>query len=238
MMVERKCGKKRRAKVTRRSRPPISGWLVVVGGQCRKVGKTALVVDLIKGFPECQWTAIKITPYVESGCPVKGVRCKCGPREHTFAIRYERGRRRRTDTSRFLAAGADRAIWVETKAGRLKESLPALASAIGEAENVIVESNAILRYWQADLSFLVVDPQNADFKNSAREVQRLADAFVFRSPCLRGAELKSSRIPNSGRPVFLQPLGVDIPADMQEFVRQRFLEFGHPKARKSRRIFS
>ena len=211
---------------------------MVVGGQCRNVGKTALVVDLIKAFPEIRWTAVKITPYVESGCPVKGANCQCGPGKHAFAIRIEKSRRGTTDTSRFLAAGAQNALWVQAKSGRLKEALGPLVSAVGDAENVIVESNAILSYWRADLSLLVVDPQNADFKSSARKVQRLADAFVFRSPYERGTRPKGTLIPKSGRPKFFHHLGTAIPADMQEFVRQRFLQIGHPKARQSGRIFS
>jgi hypothetical protein len=227
----------RRAKVTRRARPPFPGRLVVIGGQCRKVGKSALVVDLIKAFPECRWTAVKITPYVESGCPVKGSSCQCGPGEHTFAIRQEKIRTGKTDTSRFLAAGAEKAIWVKTKSGRLKDALAALTSAIGHVGNVIVESNAILRYWQPDLFLLVVNPRNGEFKSSARKVMGVADAFVFRSPYLQNAHPKRPPVPKSGRPKFLQPLGQSLPANMQKFVRQRFMRIDHHRARQTRRIF-
>jgi len=228
----------RKSKTGRRGRPPFTGRLMVVGGQSRKVGKTALVVDLIKAFPKCRWTAVKITPYAESGCPVRGANCPCGPGKHTFAIRIEKSPRGTTDTSRFLAAGAQKAVWVQTKSGRLKGALSALASAIGDADNVIVESNAILSHWQADLFLLVIDPSNADFKSSARTVKRLADAFVLRSPYARGAHPKGVLIPKSGRPKFFHPLGTAIPAAMQEFVRQRFLQTGHPKVGQPRRIFS
>jgi hypothetical protein len=237
-MVKQGRSMHRRAKMTRRARPPFPGRLMVIGGQCRKVGKSALVVDLIKAFPEYRWTAIKITPYAESGCPVKGANCGCGPGEHTFAIRNEKVRRGTTDTSRFLAAGAEKAIWVQTKSGQLKDALAPLASAIGEAENVIIESNAILKYWQSDLFFLVLDPRNAEFKSSAHKVLRLADAFVFRSPYLRGAYPKGTRVPNSGRPKFLHLMGESLPAIMQKFVRQRFLWVDHHKAGQSGRIFS
>jgi hypothetical protein len=228
----------RGAKGTRRARPPFPGRLVVIGGQCRKVGKSALVVDLIKAFPECRWTAVKITPYVESGCPVKGSSCQCGPGEHTFAIRQEKTRTGKADTSRFLAAGAEKAIWVKTKSGRLKDALAALTSVIGLVENVIVESNAILRYWQPDLFLLVVDPRNREFKSSAHKVLRAADAFVFRSPYLQGRHRTGPPVPNSERPKFLQPLGKALPANMQEFVRQRFVRIDHHMARQTRRIFS
>jgi hypothetical protein len=235
MVAEHKRGSMR---MKRRSRPPFPGRLVVVGGQCRKVGKTTLVVDLIKAFPKYRWTAIKITPYVESGCPLKGVRCRCGPREHTFAIRYERARNRETDTSRFLAAGAEQAIWVQAKPGRLVDALQSLALAIGNVENVVVESNAILKFWKPDLFLLVLDPTNTDFKGSARQVLELADAFVFRSPPAIGAHPKNALIPKSGKPNFFQPLGGGIPAIVQKFVKQRFRLLGHHRARQSGRIFS
>jgi hypothetical protein len=238
MMVEQGRSMKRRAKMTRRAHPPFPGRLVVIGGQCRKVGKSALVIDLIRAFPEYRWTAIKITPYTESGCPVRGARCMCGPGEHTFAVRCEKASKGRSDTSRFLGAGAEKAIWVQTKSGRLKDALVPLASAIGKAENVIVESNAILRYWRSDLFLLVLDPRNPEFKSSAYEVLRLADAFVFRSPFARGAASKGSPVPISGRPKFLQPLGTAIPVNMQKIVRQRFRLFDHHKRRQIRRISS
>jgi hypothetical protein len=237
-MIRRGHSNSRKTKMARRIRAPIPGRLLVVGGQRRKVGKSALVVDLIKAFPEHEWTAIKITPYTESGCPVKGAKCRCGPGEHTFAIRNEKTRGRATDTSRFLAAGAEKAIWVQTKSGRVKDALAQLALVLGDAESVIVESNAIVRHWRPDLFLLVLDPSEAEFKSSARAVRRLADAFVFRSPFPGAAHPKHRKIPKSGRPIFLQTLGQGLPSNMQEFVRQRFLERGHPRAGQTGSIFS
>ncbi len=73
------------------SRPPapFPGFLLAVGGQCRKVGKSTLVADIIRAFPDWHWTAVKITPYAESGCPIKGSSCNCPPEEHSYAIREE-----------------------------------------------------------------------------------------------------------------------------------------------------
>jgi hypothetical protein len=227
-----------RSSKMKRTCHPFPGRLLVIGGQCRKVGKSALVVDLIEAFPKYRWTAIKITPHVDSGCPLKGPACKCGPDEHTFQIRYEKTRTRKTDTSRFLAAGAKGAIWVQTKSGRLSDALGPLVSAVGDAENVIIESNAILAHWKSDLFLLVVDPAKADFKSSARKVGRFVDGFVLRSPYARSSSPKRTMIPISGRPKFLQPLGRPLPGRFQEFVRQRFLQFCHPKPGQKGRIFS
>jgi hypothetical protein len=237
-MAKRSYSRPRGAKLTRRRRPPFSGRLVVVGGQCRKVGKTALMVDLIKAFPEYRWTAIKITPYVESGCPVKGPNCNCELAEHTYAIHNEKVRKGRGDTARFLSAGAEKAIWVQTKRGRLKDALAPLAAAIGKGENVIIESNAILRHWQSDLFLLVLDPQNAEFKESAIGALRLADSFVMRLPYRRGSRPSGRPIPYSGRRKFLQRLGTAIPRNFREFIRQRLLLLDHHKAGQTGTIFS
>lgn len=227
-----------RSSKMKRTCHPFPGLLLVIGGQCRNVGKSALVVDLIEAFPKYRWTAIKITPHVDSGCPVKGPACKCGPDEHTFQIRYEKTRTRKTDTSRFLAAGAKGAIWVQTKSGRLSDALGPLVCAVGDAEIVIIESNAILTHWKSDLFLLVVDPAKPDFKSSARRVRRFVDGFVLRSPYARSSSPQRTMIPISGRPKFLQPLGRPLPGRFQEFVRQRFLQFCHPKPGQKGRIFS
>jgi hypothetical protein len=229
MTTKQNRSRRRKPRAARRTRHPMPGRLIVVGGQCSKVGKTSLVEDLIKAFPKYAWTAAKITPYSESGCPVNGEKCRCAPSEHTFAIQTETSRRGKSDTSRFLAAGATKAIWVQIKAGRFKDALLPLASAIAKAQYVIIESNAIVRHWQPDLFFLVLDPGIADSKASTRSLLRFADAFVYRSPYLGDSFKNSPRIPESGRPEFLQPLGDSLSPDLRRFARQRFRGQRHLK---------
>jgi len=206
----------------RSKRRSFPGRLLVVGGQSRNVGKTALVVDLIRAVPEAKWTAVKITPYSESGCPVAGASCRCKARKHTYVIREERDRRGASDTSRFLAAGAVRALWVQTKEGRLADALVPLAKSLADARNVVIESNAIVRFWPQDMFILALDPSKGDFKLSAQKVLRRADAFVLRSPMAAGdaASRRASRL--SSKPQFLQALGKRLPVGLKRLVRQRF----------------
>jgi hypothetical protein len=213
-----------------RTRPPFPGPLVVVGGQCRRVGKTSLVVDLIRVFPDYRWSAVKITPYTELGCPVNGASCECAADQHTVAIRQENSASSEHDTGRYLEAGAAKAIWVQTKEGRLSEALGPLAAALMGSDNVMIESDAIVNYFQPDLFLSVLDPQNADFKESARAVLKFADAFVLRSPFSRDSYHPNGPIPNSGTPTFLHPLGGAPPATLQDFVKQHFADFRHQKA--------
>jgi len=197
--------------------PPFAGFLLAVGGQCRKVGKTALVEDVIKAFPNRNWTAVKITPYSEEGCPLNGPSCPCPPEEHIFAIRDESGPSGANDTSRFLAAGAQRAYWVHTKENRLKDALPSLSEKLAGTGHLIVESDSLPRIWKPSLFLMVLDPSVPDFKISARENLPLADAFVFRSPMGPDCDVLGAAAAQ-GKPQFLQPLGSSPPAALQQFL--------------------
>jgi hypothetical protein len=197
--------------------PPFSGFFLVVGGQCRKVGKSALVVDTISAFPERTWTAVKITPYTESGCPVNGRDCGCAAEQHTFAIHEESDRSGSTDTSRFLVAGARRALWVQTKEGHLPRELPSIAAHLILAEAVIMESDAIVRFWKPSLFLMVLDPANPDFKRSARENLSAADAFVVRSPLGPHDDLLTPEI-RAQKPRFVQEMGAPLPTELRQFL--------------------
>jgi hypothetical protein len=222
----------------RRIRAPFPGRLAVIGGQRRKVGKSSLVVDLIQAFPDWHWTAVKITPYTNAGCPVNGANCGCGTNEHTFALREEKERNGKTDTGRYLEAGAERALWVQTKKGRLADALADLAEALAQAENVIIESDAIIGYWRPDLFLMVLDPRKADFKSSARRALPFVDAFVLRSPSRARDAVIGGTATRNGKRKFLQPLGYDLPGTMQTFVRQHFRGRRHLKAGDTGSLFS
>ncbi len=195
---------------------------LVVGGHTRNIGKTALVVDLIRAFPDAAWTAVKITQYGHGLCSINGEHCGCAPTEHPFAITEEEGRAGDNDSSRFLVAGAKRAIWARTKQGQLAAALPALREALGAAGNLIIESNTLLSFLRPRLYLVVLEPAVADFKESAQRNLDLADAFVLRS-ALDSPEWR--QVPVSliqRKPHFLQALGSPLPSALAAFVRERF----------------
>ncbi|SEB45986.1 hypothetical protein [Terriglobus roseus] len=156
--------------------------LVVVGGHTRNIGKTTLSTQVISAFPGMQWTAMKITQYGHGICSANGEACDCATADHTVAISEERKRDSGTDTSRMLVAGAAKVLWVRTQqgelaAGSLSEAMPRLRKEITAAENVLVESNSILRFLRPDLYLAVLDPTVADFKPSALRYLDRADAL-------------------------------------------------------------
>src|SRR5882724_12816139 len=152
--------------------------LIVIGGHSRSVGKTSVVAGLIAALPEFNWTALKITQYGHGVCSRDGEPCHCATDDHSWAISEEQDRSGKSDTSRFLAAGAVRAWWVRTEQGRLAEAMPTVRRKLAESGNVILESNSILKFVRPDLYLSVLDPDTEDFKKSAQEFMDRADAVI------------------------------------------------------------
>lgn len=152
--------------------------IVVIGGHTRNIGKTSVVAGLIAAMPERRWTAVKITQFGHGVCSANGEPCDCETADHTIAISEERDRGSGTDTSRYLAAGAVRSFWVRTRQGQLAEAMPRLRTLLAEAENVIVESNSVLRFLKPDVSLSVLDPAVTDFKASAMRYLDRVDGVI------------------------------------------------------------
>jgi hypothetical protein len=161
----------------------------VVGGHTRSIGKTQLVCDVIRAFPETDWTAGKITQYGHGVCAQNGANCDCAPTEHICALDWEKQSDTGTDSARFLAAGAKRSFWLRTKQGYLAEALPllrkSLEQVVEEANReanraLIVESNSLMQFVKPSLYFAVIDPSRDDFKESAQMALDRAHALVMR----------------------------------------------------------
>lgn len=196
--------------------------LIVVGGHTRNIGKTQLAVEILRAFPERDWTAMKITQYGHGVCSVNGEACGCAVDEHTFAVTAERDPAGRADTCRLLAAGARRVFWVRTKQGRLAEALPKVREKIEGAADVLIESNTVLNFLRPDLYLPVLDFSLADFKDSAREFFDRADAYVLlapvpAAPAWQGVSLK----PLEQRPVFVVRPERMCPSSLADFIRER-----------------
>src|SRR5262245_54156003 len=152
--------------------------MIIVGGHTRNIGKTSVVEGIIRAMPELGWTAIKITQFGHHVCSVDGELCECATAEHQFTITSERRADSGTDTSRFLAAGARRSLWVRTRQGELFTAMDSIRSEIERDNFVIVESNSLRRFLEPDLFLQVVDLSHADFKVSAQQYFDLADAYL------------------------------------------------------------
>jgi hypothetical protein len=151
---------------------------VVVGGHSRNIGKTSVMAGLIRSMKSRHWTAVKITQYGHGVCSHDGQPCGCAPTEHPFVLTEECDAKGRSDTSRFLQAGARRSLWLRVRQGQLAEAMPLLERALAGDECVMIESNSILQYMEPSVYLAVLDSRQTDFKPSALKYLRRADALV------------------------------------------------------------
>lgn len=190
--------------------------VVVVGGQSRNIGKTSVVAALIARLPEYHWTAFKITQYGHGFCTADGKPCQCQTEDSCVSITAERDPASGTDTSRFLAAGAARSLWVRTRVGMLAEAMPRIREELTTAENAILESNSILDFIEPDLYLTVLDPGVADWKDSARRLLQRADAVLLTA----GTQPESVVMPPESASFVVRPPAY-ITDEVVEFVRAR-----------------
>jgi molybdopterin-guanine dinucleotide biosynthesis protein len=152
--------------------------LVVVGGHSRNIGKTSVVAGLIRRLRHRKWTAVKITQYGHGVCSNEGKSCECSVEpEHPFAVseEYEPGK---TDSGRFLAAGAERSFWLRAPSGELARATGTLQKILKQSDNVIVESNSVVELVRPDVFVMVLDFACEDFKASSLRFMDRADAFI------------------------------------------------------------
>ncbi|PYV17932.1 MAG: hypothetical protein DMG21_06720 [Acidobacteria bacterium] len=195
---------------------------IVVGGHTRNIGKTTLVAGLIRELEPLGWTAVKITQYGHGICSLDGEPCGCAPREHAFVLTEELDAAGASDTSRLLAAGARRSLWLRVREGQLAPALPLLRKALARDEWVIFESNSIMEFVEPDLYIAVLDPSRSDFKDSSRKFLDRVDAFV-------AAESRAGRMawpdaawrPRAGVPQFFLPRAGTLTPEICRFVRSK-----------------
>ncbi|MBO0910147.1 MAG: hypothetical protein J2P13_00025 [Acidobacteria bacterium] len=196
--------------------------IVVVGGHSRSVGKTSVVAGLIAALPAYDWTALKITQFGHGRCSLNGKPCQCATADHAWAMTEEKDKSGKSDSSRFLVAGARRSFWVRTRQTKLSEAMPAIRRRLGEAGNSILESNSILEFIEPDLYLSVLDPANEDFKASAREFLGRADAIILdgrRERVSRWPEIPLERL--RLRPAFTVHPPNYVTREIVEFVEAR-----------------
>ena len=210
--------------------------VVVIGGHSRNVGKTSVVAGIIAALPEMNWTAAKLTQFGHGVCSVSAEPCECAlnEHEHSWSLDEEFARSGESDTSRFLVAGAKRSLWVRTKQGMLAEAMPTLREQLKDAENVIMESNSVLRFLKPDVYLSVLDFENPDFKDSAREFLDRADAIILHSgasgtPRWDRVSLKLIE----GKPIFSITPPEYVTQEIAAFVRERISAMQSAQKRKA-----
>jgi hypothetical protein len=180
--------------------------VVVVGGGGRGVGKTALVCGVIAALPEREWIAVKIARH-EHGVE-RPVWEETGPGE-------------RTDTARFLTAGAQRAfLLTAADEAAMQCTLDELWQLVERRGDLIFESNRVLRFLKPDVCLMVAG--EADAKTSFTAAIRCADAIVTGSTSEESPE-PSGSIATETRPVFHLEQFERLSPEMTDWIRGRLI---------------
>jgi hypothetical protein len=201
--------------------------LVVVGGQLRKVGKTSVVAGLVRGLNSLAWTAVKISHHGGDADSQDTQSADDLPAHLDFLWSEEKDPSGHDDTSRYLAAGARRALWLRARGGTLAQALPGLLKALEGDEHVIIESNSILAFLKPAVFLFVIDESRRELKASARQFLPRADALVKVGPELKAPVwLGISFQMLEGKPVFPVSAGEWSNPALSRFVRERLASAG------------
>jgi hypothetical protein len=190
--------------------------ILVIGGGAKDVGKTALVCAVIAALREFNWTAVKITGHDYP--PVNPLAGAAASSNRT--IREETVAGSQTDTARYLAAGARRALLV-TRHGP-DVPIEEIRRALGNDPNVIFESNRIIDALRPDVCLALVNDRMTNVKASFDRLLRVADALVSVGGVgdTPGASVKIPR--------FSLQSPSRIPPEMLDWLRRRLIAAAKP----------
>ncbi len=152
--------------------------LLLIGGATRNVGKTSFTTTIIRQFAsQHAIVGLKIKTLYEGDSFFHGK--DRNPLDGDYRITEETDTKSTEDTSRMLAAGAQRVFKIKTKATHLAEAFAQLQREIQHDGLWICESNSLREAVIPDLFLLIKHQQLSDMKPSAKRLQRLADQIVW-----------------------------------------------------------
>ncbi len=185
--------------------------IVVVGGSTKDIGKTSLVCAVVSALRDFKWTAVKITghSYQPDASTSRAESKPCEP-----TIWEEKNAGWGTDTARYLAAGARRALLV-TRHGP-DVPINEIRAAIEDDHNIIFESNRIVGAVRPDVCLALVGEGAAEMKPSFARLLRKADALVTLDEARIESAEKSPGIPQ----FHLQSLS-HLPPEMANWLRSQ-----------------
>jgi hypothetical protein len=103
----------------------------------------------------------------------------------------------------------------------LAEAMPRVRKELAGAQNVIVESNSVMRFLRPDLYLTVLDTATADFKTSAQEFLDRADAVILHEGSGDVTWTSVSLKPVANKPRFHIRPPQYVTSELIEFVREK-----------------
>ena len=153
--------------------------IVAIGGFSSEVGKTTLMCDLLRAFPE--WEAIKVTRGHYRSCGRDPQACCVSDllsdepvirsgRQQNYAVAK--------DTGRYWDAGAINVHWLIVTDEQVERGIKQAVERVS-APGVFIEGNSILEFIKADLVLMVARASGGKIKGSARQTLGRSSAIYL-----------------------------------------------------------
>lgn len=156
--------------------------MLLVGSTGPNVGKTELACAVIKKFSKGKKIiGIKVTTIKQKDgqCPRGGQGCGvCTSLEGDFDITQETNPASGKDTSRLLAAGAEKVFWLRVMGSSLRRALDVLLDVVGPDSVLVCESNSLRHVAEPGLFIMVKKTDEKAVKDSAKQVMNLTDEII------------------------------------------------------------
>lgn len=149
--------------------------LLLIAGTGRNSGKTLLAEKLIKKFSSSEHlVAMKIAPHMHPVSEDEKIMYK----SDSLIIISEQNPSRSKDSSRMLAAGADKVYYVQVTDDNLEENIPKIIALLGTKWPVICESGGLRNYVRPGLFFIMTSKENTEIKHSVKNLIPVADMVI------------------------------------------------------------
>jgi len=128
--------------------------LLLIAGNHRNVGKTHLAVDLIRKYAGvCPVIGLKASAMYPGDSHLHGNHSDETPQ--TYSIIEETERNGRKDTSRFLQAGAQRAVFIRAQDAWLADGFESFLNTVYPGTLIICESRSLVRLVKPGILVLI-----------------------------------------------------------------------------------
>jgi hypothetical protein len=197
--------------------------IVAISGFSSEVGKTTLMCDLLRAFPD--WEAIKVTRGHYRSCGKDPNACCVSDllsdepvirsgREQNYAL----GK----DTGRYWDAGATNVHWVIVTDTQVEQGIKQAVERVA-APGVFVEGNSILDFIQADFVLMVSRASGGTIKGSARRALSQSSAVYLSNVTEEGTDERQKFAlwrQQSGMDKFIGDLPIYTREDLPELISQ------------------
>lgn len=156
-------------------------FTIGIAGAHSKAGKTTLAVTLLKYLIQQQKIATEEDPVTQRQRDTE----RWGAIKYTKTAFYssivddktiinQKGK----DTKRFLDAGAEDVLWVQSPAEKLKEVLPIAVNRLSHLDGIIIEGNSAIEFLRPDIVIFLLRVSTKKIKPSAQTILTQADIIV------------------------------------------------------------